>query len=303
MSSFKSRATSLGLHAMIGAGAVTAVAIDRRLRPHTRHSADISFAAVTLSLYGVYRTLERRIPFKEEWLKDHNDYVPDSVFNLSSVTSVPVSKAITHFVPTRQKGGVANLPDPVAVAIGVLAYDFFHYWLHRLGHEWGPAWKLHSVHHSAKRLYWFNALRFHVGETYIDQIGEQLIVKALGMSEDQHVAYLSLRGAYGQFQHANIEVSSGVLDRVFSTPDLHRWHHSTIYSEGDTNYGAITSLWDQVFGSFYRPKRAFDSDVGVGRMPDFPESWIELQQAPLHWDQIRERNAATWYAEDELDTR
>ena len=34
---------------------------------------------------------------------------------------------------------------------------------------------------------------------------------------------------------------------------LHRWHHSTVYDEGDSNYGAVTSGWDRVFGTWFRP--------------------------------------------------
>ena len=41
-----------------------------------------------------------------------------------------------------------------------------------------------------------------------------------------------------------------MLHSTAATPDLHRWHHSTVYEEGDSNYGAVTSVWDRVFGTY-----------------------------------------------------
>jgi sterol desaturase/sphingolipid hydroxylase (fatty acid hydroxylase superfamily) len=195
--------------------------------------------------------------------------------------------------------GVHRLPTPVGVAVAVLAYDLVHSRLHHLGHRWGPAWRFHSVHHSPQRLYWFNATRFHTAEMFLDMTLETLLVSTLGLSRDQHVGYDAVRGLYGQLQHCNIRLRSGALDHVFSTPDLHRWHHSTVYDEGDTNYGAITSIWDRVFGTFFRPTdRVGPDQVGIGRMPDFPQGFVELERAPFEWAAIRERNAATWFDDD-----
>ena len=64
-------------------------------------------------------------------------------------------------------------------------------------------------------------------------------------------------------------------------------------------YGAITSVWDRVFGTFFRPTdRSGPDQVGIGRMPDFPQEFLELERAPFEWADIRERNAATWYDDD-----
>jgi sterol desaturase/sphingolipid hydroxylase (fatty acid hydroxylase superfamily) len=103
---------------------------------------------------------------------------------------------------------------------------------------------------------------------------------------------------YGQLQHCNLDLRSGVLDHVFSTPDLHRWHHSTVYEEGDTNYGAVTSVWDKVFGTFFRPiDRDEPDELGIGRMPEFPQRFWELERVPLEWSRIRDANAETWFGE------
>jgi sterol desaturase/sphingolipid hydroxylase (fatty acid hydroxylase superfamily) len=41
----------------------------------------------------------------------------------------------------------------------------------------------------------------------------------------------------------------------FITPTLHRIHHSARQEETDSNYGAVFSFWDHLFGT-YRDKAA-----------------------------------------------
>jgi sterol desaturase/sphingolipid hydroxylase (fatty acid hydroxylase superfamily) len=45
-----------------------------------------------------------------------------------------------------------------------------------------------------------------------------------------------------------------VLNWVFSTADLHRWHHSADFAESNTNFGSNLILWDIVFRTRYLPE-------------------------------------------------
>lgn len=291
------------LHALVVTGAVGAVALDRRLRRSGSGALgklQVAPAVASVAFYGLLWAVESRRPHRDDWRPSRAEVGADAAF-LASVMAVqgagmavaaPIERRITR------TAGVDRLPLPVGVVVAVLAYDLGHSRLHHLGHRWGPAWRIHSVHHSPERLYWFNATRFQGLEMFVDMIWETLAVGALGLSRDQHVAYQTVRGMYGQLQHGNIALRSGPLDHVLSTPDLHRWHHSTVYEEGDTNYGAVTSVWDKVFGTFYRPDDRDGPDhLGVGRMPDFPQRFWELERVPVDWAAIRERNAATWEAD------
>ncbi len=292
------RVRSWALHAGVVAGAAAAVHIDRRVRRRIDlPGVPIGSTVVIGAYWTTIAVLERRRPFRAEWTRPiDGDRRADAISFAStapaSLAMSAVGASVAAHLPRR--ANLAKLPAPVAVALAIAIYDLFHSQLHRLGHEWGPAWQVHSVHHSPKRLYWGNATRFHALESAIDGLGEGFISAALGMSADQDVAYRTFRSLYGQLQHANIDVDSGVLDRVFSTPDLHRWHHSTDYDEGDTNYGAITSIWDQLLGTWFRPARDFDAEVGVGRMPNFPTTYAELAAVPFRWDAIRQANADTF---------
>src|SRR6476660_4516761 len=56
---------------------------------------------------------------------------------------------------------VTTLPqDSVLVWIGALvAYDFFYYWHHRMGHEVAVLWAAHVVHHQSEAFNLSTALR------------------------------------------------------------------------------------------------------------------------------------------------
>ena len=74
----------------------------------------------------------------------------------------------------------------------------------------------------------------------------------------------------GLLTHCNIDVRTGFLDRIFSTPPLHRWHHSKRLPEGNRNYGENVVLWDRLFGTYYHPRdRRPPVDIGIsGRIHD-----------------------------------
>ena len=56
----------------------------------------------------------------------------------------------------------------------------------------------------------------------------------------------------------------GILNFLFNTNALHRWHHSNAPSEGTQNLGRALVLWDQVFGTYYNPKdQAEPKQIGL----------------------------------------
>jgi hypothetical protein len=52
------------------------------------------------------------------------------------------------------------------------------------------------------------------------------------------------------FHHSNLAFKGeGILDHLIIVPYLHRLHHSTQRHEHDSNYGAVLSVWDRLFGT------------------------------------------------------
>jgi len=246
-------------------------------------------AGLVIGGVAVIARMEKRHPFREEWNEDHGDVRTDTADLLvsdgwgrsaASALTGPIRNAIRGRRKRKGTDGLlSRLPLPLQVATLLLAFDLGHYTMHRVMHE-KAGWKLHAPHHSPERLYWLNATRFHPIELGIGGTWEMIVVAVLGPSHDADLAYQVARGTYGQIQHANVDIDSGPLNAVLSTPERHRWHHSTEPSEGNTNYGAVVAVWDHAFGSAQVPDRQFDAELGNGD-PDYPTGWAAQLAAPF----------------------
>jgi len=56
---------------------------------------------------------------------------------------------------------------------------------------------------------------------------------------------------------------TGPLNLIFNTPQLHRWHHSRVTREGNTNYGENLMLFDLLFSTFLFPARRPPVNIGI----------------------------------------
>jgi ornithine lipid hydroxylase len=159
--------------------------------------------------------------------------------------------------------------------------DFFRYWYHRWMHETPFMWRWHSVHHSSPRLYWFNGARSHPLEQFVNGI-IWVVPYTLIQAPAETVLVAGIIGrVIGRFQHTNADVQLGPLEYVFSAPNNHRYHHSKLVSEGNSNYGGDIILWDLLFGTFHLPKgKSPSDDIGVAN-PDYPQDWLGLMLAPF----------------------
>ncbi len=292
------RQLSTGLHALWGGIVLGADRLDRRLQSRGLPPG-LSVLVTIVGWYSLLGAVERRRPHDDEWAGTTADRRADAAFFAMSAAAASTasnygSSLVRRLLPGRTAMPLARLGPVGGLAASLLISDLVHYTLHRTSHEWGPAWTVHSVHHSPAGLNTWNATRFHPFEQALEGVLEGFVVGLAGFSPTQHLTHSTARATYGQLQHINADVDSGPLDHVFSTPDLHRWHHSEVYAEGDNNYGAVISIWDRIFGTFFRPNRPLDSELGVGRMPDFPQRFLESMLTPFRWGAIKGRNASTW---------
>lgn len=248
--------------------------------------------------YPLVAILERLWPHRPEWNEAHGDVPADALYLL---VSSPLAQAV--FEATLRGGAVAAAawltsrfgfsPWPASwpplaqlfLAIGVA--EFGHYWFHRISHENPWVWRLHATHHSAQRLYWLNATRFHPLDLLALLAFQTVPLILAGATPRAILMYSLFAAVYGQLQHANVQLRTGPLDWLFATPGLHRFHHSTDPHEGNANYGAILIGWDLVFRSFFRPRgRDFDGPVGIAAMPHFPRGWLAQLASPFRWREI-----------------
>lgn len=247
-----------------------------------------------LSIIVVF-ILERWIPLHR---KSHTKDKKDTQLNLTSfavlmVVIDPLVKSITPVILSLVVIAV-NLPVEYSLVptdwnfisqliIAALISELGQYWLHRLGHvSW--LWRFHSAHHSSSRMNWLTGFRAHPFNMLYHHFSGVFILMLIGTSELVILTYIALMSVNNVFQHANIKFKHGFLNYIFSTNDLHRWHHSEIKHEANANYGAFIIIWDIVFSSYFNKRNEDPENYGLFLNKNYPVNsyWKQLI-APLFW--------------------
>ena len=170
---------------------------------------------------------------------------------------------------------LVDWPVPVEAALAVAGLDLFTYVAHLLMHKSRTAWRFHRVHHSDAQVDVTTAYRQHPGETVWRVAWQVTGVVAFGVPLWVLALYLTISSVNALFEHANIAVPER-LDRalrlVFVTPNMHKWHHSRLQPETDSNYSNIFSVWDRLFGTYTASSRCGGIRYGLDGL-DGEESW------------------------------
>lgn len=173
----------------------------------------------------------------------------------------------------------------VAIAVFV---SFFRYWMHRLQHENQFLWELHSYHHRVTDLKAYNTYVSHPIDYALRNILVYLIVGIVGFDPIAILIAVPLTFIGGALQHCGADLRGGVLNYVFVTPQVHRWHHTAQVPEGygySCNYAVEFPIWDMVFGTFYLPRK--DGEIvqpeHIGHPGGLPDetNYLRLLLAPL----------------------
>ncbi len=158
-----------------------------------------------------------------------------------------------------------------------LCLDFGFFISHYASHKWKLIWCFHKVHHSAEKLVFFSAMRFHPfdiawnvgaslaltgvvgalcqysfysGEEVLELFGNHIIV---GLS------YLTTHN----LRHSHIWLHYPRWLRFLMSPAQHQLHHSMRPQHIDRNFGYLLTCWDQWFGTLYEPKEQEPFETGV----------------------------------------
>jgi sterol desaturase/sphingolipid hydroxylase (fatty acid hydroxylase superfamily) len=239
------------------------------------------FNVVYLSVVLVIALFERLMPYEQTWLKRDGETFNDLAHTLLNKGGVQIAAAIgtsfpmavaTVAQPTLSSGfhvWPSGWPLFLQVVLGLVIAEFGLYIAHRLAHENLSLWRFHALHHSVGRLWVINTGRFHMVDSLIKIALSQTPLYLLGAPLPIFLWIGAVTAFIGLLTHCNIDVRTGVLDRIFSTPRLHRWHHSRELAEGNTNYGENLVLWDQFLGTYFNPPRPSPVNIGIsGRVAD-----------------------------------
>ena len=163
----------------------------------------------------------------------------------------------------------------IEIALTVIAFDLWDYWMHRANHRIGFLWRFHRAHHSDMEIDVTTSARFHIGELILSGISKGLMVLFWGPSLWGLVSFDILLNGASQFHHSNLGILFNIQDKIekiIVTPRMHRCHHALHPDCYDTNFSAILSLWDKIFGSYHWARIASDlAQVGLWR-PSGPET-------------------------------
>jgi len=194
-----------------------------------------------------------------------------------------------------------GLPLVLQLALAAIVAEFGQYWWHRLCHEKLWFWRFHITHHSAPRLWWVNAGRFHPLDSVIQYSLSLAPLFLLGCPPLVLGLLATFTAAHGLFQHANVDLRLGPLNWVFSMAELHRWHHSRTIADANTNYGANIIFWDVVFGTRHLPSDRVHqpSDVGFHGDTAFPQTYLAQLATPFRWQALTAELDAAATAEEE----
>lgn len=289
--------------ALVAAAAVYASRTDLSaslgLLPHAGDG--IVLLAVLLPAYALIAALEHVHPYDPVWNQPADDTPTDVLHiivnglgtgQIAAAAARAVTTGLAAALAAAGAAGGATLwptrsPALFQLWLALLIAELGHYWFHRLGHAHPTVWRVHAVHHSAPRLYWLNATRFHPIDLFALIVFQLLPLLALGAGPRVILMYGIFTGVYGQLQHSNIDVRTGLWNWLFSTPEQHRWHHSVDAREAQHNYAAVLSTWDLVFGTFFLPReRDFDGRVGIGSMPGFPSRYVDQLRSPFRFHRL-----------------
>lgn len=196
----------------------------------------------------------RRLHFS--WLRrlGRNILVAAPSMLASRLTLIPIPFVVSLWAGRNHFGLFHWLPLPeiVALALGVLLYDYAYYWWHKLMHLAPFFWRFHNVHHCDLDMDVSTASRFHFGEVIFSIFFRVAVVALLGLSVWTLAIFELLFSMANQFHHSNWRLPiklERALNRVLVTPRMHGAHHSIVQRETDSNWGTIFSFWDRWHGT------------------------------------------------------
>ena len=145
-----------------------------------------------------------------------------------------------------------DIPYYIKLIIGLIAFDFIGYWNHRISHLVPLFWRLHRVHHSDLTMDSTTGFRLHPFDLVwilLKLIG----IYILGLDMNMVALFSLVDTIFVIFAHWNYVTPNWVdktLGKIFTTPNLHKIHHSEDQYYTDSNFADILIIWDRIFGTY-----------------------------------------------------
>lgn len=142
----------------------------------------------------------------------------------------------------------------LAIIVSFLVLDFCGGWfVHIVEHKIKFLWRFHIIHHSDNNVDVTTGLRHHPIESVLRGIFFLMGVIVSGSPVYAVMIYQTFLVLSTQFTHANISLPKWIdvpLSYLFVSPNMHKVHHHWQQPYTDSNYGAVLSIWDRLFGTY-----------------------------------------------------
>lgn len=195
------------------------------------------------------------------------------VLRIMAALAVPVAAVTAAFFAKEHGIGLLNqvgLPTWIKAAMALLVLDLAIWAQHLASHKVPIFWRLHQVHHADRDIDVTTAVRFHPVEIALSMLWKIVVVVPLGASPFAVFLFEVILNACAMFNHANIALPAW-LDRILRlfivTPDMHRVHHSVLWSEHNRNYGFNLSVWDRLFRTYLAEPQRGQQGMTIGLPP------------------------------------
>jgi sterol desaturase/sphingolipid hydroxylase (fatty acid hydroxylase superfamily) len=232
----------------------------------------LSSAGLLLAVLALLSLVEALIPLRARtaWSGRHlapNLALTFITFASNLLLNLPILVGLT-WLQAHHLGLFNSLAWPPAVALfgGVAVLDFAWYVTHVALHKTGALWPFHAVHHSDPMVDVTTTIRQHPGESLIRYAFLAAFGFAAGVSPAGFALYRVWSALHGLTEHANVRLPTwldSAITWLFSSPNMHKVHHSRDPALTDTNYGNIFAVWDRLFGTFTPAMRGRDIAYGL----------------------------------------
>ena len=230
--------------------------------------------------------LEYFYPMQQRWRMSWHTAKRDLFFMaLGILTLIGANWGLTALAIALapKHGWLSDIPVVPGAVVAVLVIQFLQYWQHRWQHDSHRiAWRIHRPHHVSERVYLLMHVRFHPLDGILVRAVFILPSVWLGLPAASLYIMTVIVGLQGLVSHLNVDLRAGWLNYLFTGTELHRYHHSADVNEAK-NFGAISPVFDLLFGTFvYRPGQA-PAALGVAATDDGPNSsaWLSHLTFPF----------------------
>ena len=242
-------------------------------------------------------------PLEKLWPRlVHNRREPGRLNTIVAISFISLATALfyQHFLQTAFIGFLLPLqvisiakwpvPDWLVVVLSILVLDFLYYLSHVLGHRIPLLWRFHAIHHSDRHVTAASGLLHHPLEFVPVVVIVMFFTIVLGLPVIIFIAYGFAAAAHNAFSHSEVSLPRWLdqsLRWLIVTPDMHRTHHSIEMAEGNSNFGAIFSIWDWIFRTYTHKPNAGESELEMGLPPS--EGPRRFSTFELLWHPFRKR--------------